>query len=260
MTSVRELDRDAATPLYEQIVDRVSALISDGSFKAGTRLPAERDLCERLGVSRVTLRRALREMFDRDLLVASPQRGWFVAAGSQVMSEPPNALQSFTETGQSLGLAATAQVLMAETREATIEEAEQLRVAPGAAILYLDRLRELDNRPVALHLARVPVDRAPSLPGADFETVSIYASLEAAGHFPTRSDCDVRAETPGSRDTQFLGGAPLLVVRQITYDQRGDPIELSEMRYRGDRYHLQTSLHRRGPSSARSLFSSDQPV
>ncbi len=175
------------------------------------------------------------------------------------MSEPPNALQSFTETGQSLGLTATAQVLMAETREATIEDAEQLRVAPGASILYLERLRQLDGRPVALHLARVPVDRAPSLPDADFEIVSVYASLEAAGHVPTRSDCDVRAETPTARDTKLLGGVPLLVVRQITYDQRGEPIELSEMRYRGDRYHLQTSLHRRGPASASSLFSPDQP-
>jgi GntR family transcriptional regulator len=260
MTSASELDRDAATPLYEQIVERVTALITDGTFRAGARLPAERDLCERLGVSRVTLRRALREMVDRNLLVASPQRGWFVAATSRIMSEPPNALQSFTETGESLGLRATAQVFLAETREASIEEAEQLRVAPGAAILYLERLRHLDGRPVALHLARVPVDRAPSLPDADFETVSVYGSLEAAGRIPTRSDCDVRAETPTVRDARLLGAVPLLVVRQITFDQRGEPIELSEMRYRGDRYHLQTSLHRRGPSSASSVFSPDRPV
>jgi GntR family transcriptional regulator len=259
MTSATELDRDAATPLYEQIVDRVSALITDGSFRAGTRLPAERDLCERLGVSRVTLRRALREMVDRELLVASPQRGWFVAGTHQVMSEPPDALQSFTETGRSLGLVATAQVLTADTREATIEEAEQLRIAPGASILHLDRLRKLDGRPVALHLARVPLDRAPSLRDAELESVSVYASLEAAGHVPTRSDCDVRAESPTPRDAQLLGAVPLLVVRQITYDQRGEPIELAEMRYRGDRYHLQTSLQRRGQSSASSIFSSDQP-
>src|SRR5262249_31342553 len=159
-------------------------------------------------------------------LVASPQRGWFVAAQSQVLSEPRDALQSFTETGESLGLSASAELLAAETRDATIEEAERLRIAPGSAILHLERLRKLDDRPIALHLARVPLDRAPSLADADLEAVSIYASLQAGGHIPTRSDCDVRAETPTSRDARLLGSVPLLVVRQITYDQRGEPIEL----------------------------------
>jgi GntR family transcriptional regulator len=260
MTSASGLDREAATPLYKQIVEQVSSLIADGGFRAGVRLPSERDLCARMGVSRVTLRRALHEMVNSGLLVASPHRGWFVTASSHVMSEPPNALQSFTETGRSLGLSATSDVLMAESREATIEEAEQLRIAPGASILHLERLRELAGRPVALHFVRVPVDRAPSLLDAELESVSVYASLEAAGHTPTRSDCDVRAEVPTPRDSQLLGNMPLLVVRQITYDQRGLPIELSEMRYRGDRYHLQTSLHRRGPSSVNSLVSSDQPT
>jgi GntR family transcriptional regulator len=82
-------------------------------------------------------------MVDSGLLVASPQRGWFVATRNDVMSEPPNAPQSFTETGQSLGLRATSHVLTAESREATIEEAEQLQIAPGASVLHLERLREL---------------------------------------------------------------------------------------------------------------------
>jgi GntR family transcriptional regulator len=253
MTTASGIDRDAPTPLYEQIVQRISSLIADGTFRTGTRLPAERDLSERLGVSRVTIRRSLRELVDSGLLVASPQRGWFVSARADVMSEPPNALQSFTETGRSLGLTASSQVLLAESRDATIEEAEQLRVAPGSVIFHLERVRSLDDRPVALHHVRVPLSLAPALASADLTTVSIYATLERAGHPPTRSDCDVRAEMPTPRDTRLLGSAPILVVRQITYDPRMAPIELAEMRYRGDRYHLKTSLHRDPSTTADAL-------
>jgi DNA-binding FadR family transcriptional regulator len=45
--------------LYRQIADQVTQLIADGDFPAGTRLPAERDLAEQLGVSRPTVREAL---------------------------------------------------------------------------------------------------------------------------------------------------------------------------------------------------------
>ena len=160
------------------------------------------------------------------------------------MSEPPDALQSFTETGRSLGLPRHRGSCSPSQREATIEEAEQLRVAPGSVIFHLERVR------VAGRSAGGAAPGAGAAqPGADAvecrpDKVSIYAALEQAGHPPTRSDCDVRAEMPTQRDSRLLGAAPLLVVRQVTYDQRMTPIELSEIRYRGDRYHLKTSLHR----------------
>jgi len=45
--------------LYQQIADRVRSLIQDGQFPAGSRLPAERELAQQLGVSRPSRREAL---------------------------------------------------------------------------------------------------------------------------------------------------------------------------------------------------------
>ena len=169
-----------------------------------------------------------------------------------MISEPPSALQSFTETGRSLGLVAGATVLLVDEREATIEESESLRIAPGAPIIAIERLRTLDGVPVALHMVRIPLDRAPDLARADFSNMSIYAALKDAGHTPTRGDCDVRSEPPTSRDRELLAAVALLVVRQITFNQRGEPIELMEMRYRGDRYRMKTTLHG-GPNAVPGL-------
>lgn len=44
--------------LFQDITDRITALIEDGTFPPGTRLPGERELSERFGVSRVTIREA----------------------------------------------------------------------------------------------------------------------------------------------------------------------------------------------------------
>jgi DNA-binding FadR family transcriptional regulator len=44
--------------LFQHIVERIIALIEDGSFPSGSRLPGERELSERFGVSRVTIREA----------------------------------------------------------------------------------------------------------------------------------------------------------------------------------------------------------
>ena len=214
----------------------------------------------RLGVSRVTLRRALREMVDRNLLVASPQRGWFVAATSRIMSEPPNALQSFTETGESLGLRATAQVLVGRDPRGCDRggRATASRSGRGHPV---SRAPAPSRRPTGGSAPGAGSGGSRSVtPGRRFrDSVGLSVSSRPRAASPPAAIATCGPDST-VRDARLLGAVPLLVVRQITFDQRGEPIELSEMRYRGDRYHLQTSLHRRGPSSASSVFSPDRPV
>jgi adenylyltransferase/sulfurtransferase len=64
--------------LAEQVAGRLAASILDGGLQAGEQLPAERDLMTRFGVSRATLREALRMLAEHELLAARPGVGWFV--------------------------------------------------------------------------------------------------------------------------------------------------------------------------------------
>lgn len=240
-----ELDparRDA--PLYRQVQQAIAEHIAAGRLNPGEQLPSERTLCERFGISRVTARRALASLVEEGLIEASPGRGWFVSDGP--LGEPPNMLLSFTALARSRGLEPSAQVLAHEVRDATMDEAELLHVAPGAAVLELERVRLLDGLPVAVDHCLIPLAHCPELAEADFTRASVYDILRSkAGLAPTRAECTLEATSAGPAVAPLLGleaGAPVLISRQTTFDQHGEPVESSRLVYRGDRYRFRTTL------------------
>ena len=69
-------------PVYEDVMIRLAGLVKQGRLKPGDRLPSERILSERMGVSRATLREALRVMQLQGLTVSRRGAGNFIASGN----------------------------------------------------------------------------------------------------------------------------------------------------------------------------------
>lgn len=234
-------------PLYLRAALRLRRDIVGGRLVEGQRIAPERALAEQLGVSRLTVRKALRELFDEGLIAPSVGRGWVVAGGR--VGEPPDALLSFSELGKMKGLHASSRVVSMEVRPASVNEAELLGVVAGSELLHLERVRLLDELEIALHRVRVPLARAPRLDEREFTTESLYGVLqETYGIVPCRSDCTIEA-LPASADVAELlkiaPGYPILRFSQVTFDNERKPFELSQMHYRGDRYRFQATLLRR---------------
>jgi len=137
MTSVRPaagaIRADYPDPLWIQALNLINGEIASGSLKPGMRLPPERELCERLKISRVTLRKALTRLVEDGVLNAAHGRGWYVSA-DRGQSEWPSRLESFTETARRMGLTATSIVLRSELVPASLDEAEELGLAPGTPL------------------------------------------------------------------------------------------------------------------------------
>jgi GntR family transcriptional regulator len=238
------MDLNNAQPLYAKVLRQLDMEIAQGSARPGDRLPGERTLCKHFQVSRVTMRRALAELRDRGVIEADGTRGWFVAATA--VGEP-NALMSFSEMARSRGLSPSSRVLRAEVRPATIDEGEALRVAPGAEIFDLERVRLLDGVSVAIEHSRVPLQLAPSLAAANLAAGSLYEALRRDGAGPASADYVLQAIAADARQAALLevkGGAPLLMATAVSHDGRGRPIELSCSIFRGDRYRFRTTLQR----------------
>jgi GntR family transcriptional regulator len=244
--AVSALPGDEAEPLYQRVMRSIQHDIEAGRLTQGTRLPSERELCERLDVSRVTTRRALAGLVEQGVVEASPGRGWFVAAGP--VSEPPNRLLSFSALGRARGLEPTARVVRCETRPASFEEADDLAVAPGAPLFDIERVRLLDGLPVSVDSSLVPLARVPALTSVEWTTASLYAVLRDAGVVPTHADYSVHAESADARIAGLLelpAGGAVLIADQRTYDQDDRPIERGHVVYRGDRYRFRTRLSER---------------
>ena len=244
----------ATWPKFMQVAAVLRAQIDQGQLRG--RLPTERDLCEHFSVSRVTLRRALSTLAENGQLRASWGRGWYVAR--EPLSEPPNALLSFSELAEGRGLVPSAKVLNLETRPASLDEADLLCVAPGSRLLVLERLRFMDSVPVVLqrsHFALARVDGlAEALGSVDVTKVSLYRFLEERwGLVPARADYVVEARAASDAEAELLDvapGSPLLQATQITFDQEGNPFERHWSTYPGDRYRFEASLLRPAHASA----------
>ncbi|GHJ40984.1 GntR family transcriptional regulator [Streptomyces sp. TS71-3] len=233
-------------PLWIQAVNLIHGEIEKGNLKPGARLAPERELCTQLGISRVTLRKALGHLVERGELSASHGRGWYVAR-SAPKKEWPNSLESFSETAARMGLKPHSQVLRATSEPASLDEAERLGIAPGTPLFRLERVRLLDDVAIALDLSRVPMALAPDLAEVDFRTRSLYSTLEEAGVEPVRADSTIEATKADERAAEHLGmapGDPLLVMHQVALGAQQEPLFLSTIRYAGDRYRLRTSFAR----------------
>ena len=233
-------------PLWIQAVALVRGEIEKGILQPGMRLAPERELCQQLGISRVTLRKALARLVDEGVLSASHGRGWYV---SDVMprKEWPNSLESFSETAARMGLRAHSTVLRAEASAASIDEAERLGIAPGTPLFCLERVRFLTGVPIAVDLTRVPMTLVPAIETIDFSDRSLYAALADAGVEPVRADSTIEATKADARIAEHLAmppGDPLLVMHQLALDAQQEPLFTSTIRYAGDRYRLRTSFAR----------------
>lgn len=226
-------------PLYDKVYRDLRDDIEGGRLRPGELLPSERALGERWRVSRITVRRALQQLSEEGLV-----EGRRVAS----LSESLNRLVSFSEMAAERGLVATATVISSAIRDATIDEAERLRIPPGGPIYVLRRARLLGGLPIAMDVSHISYDRVPGIESVDFSTASLYTTLHTRYDIlATRVDYAIEATGATAEEAELLDVAPgsaLLRASEVMYDQHDVATDLGTIVYRGDRYRFHTTLTR----------------
>ena len=225
--------------MYYQLKELIREKVAAGEWQPGDLIPSERELSEKYGISRMTVRQALTELTNERLLRREQGKGTFVAEPK--IEQRLTRLTGFTEDMRKRGMRSGARVLRLELTAAPALPARALQVDPGSStVLLLERLRLAGGEPMALETCYIHFDGAHKLLKENFEDQSLYVLLtEKYDIVPTRAEQQMEAALCNQREQELLGleeAAPVLRNRRVTFDQRGRPFEYTESVYRGDRY------------------------
>ena len=219
--------------------------IREGEWRPGERLPAEPDLAERVGVSRATLRDAIRVLEQDGYLRRAHGSGTYVTQRPLLRN---NLEQNFgvTDLIEEFGMRPGTRERSLREEPADAEVAEGLGVAPGTPVHALRRVRTAGGEPIVLSAdfwAPAVLDPA-RLDGHR----SLYAALQAAGHGVHHGVARIRPATAEPELAARLNvepGALLLVLLQIDYDARDGPLIVSREHHLADAFAM--TVYRKGP-------------
>ena len=229
------MDRSSALPLWAQLradlIDRINA----GEFAGG--FPGEHALTTAYGLSRHTVREALRHLRADGVLIAERGRATRLA-DVPVIEQPLGALYSLFAAVEATGLSQYSVVRALEIRTDPAVAAT-LHMGPDAPLVYLERLRMAGDLPLALDYAWLPAEIAEPLLDVDFTHTALYIELDArCGIRLTGGREDVTAVVPESADAALLDlddrSAALSIRRLGFMGER--PVELRRTLIRGDRF------------------------
>ena len=224
---------DDASPLYEQVMQRILSDIDEGVYSAGDRIPKEAELCEKYDVSRITVRRAVEELSKKGVLEKHQGKGTFVS----VLRENVRLreIQSFHEAQRRQGKRTTTKVIHVKTVEASEKDAAELGLLPGQMIIETLRVRYVNNVPVVLEKNHFSM--AYSYLTEYNLTESLYNILRGFGVEPTKAGHEVSLRRADSQEAKYLGvsrDTPLVLLNEVVYDQKGRPLHNSRQLIRGD--------------------------
>lgn len=212
----------------------------------GDAIPSERTLCERFGVSRMTVRQAVDALVGEGLLVREQGRGTFVAP--QRMDFEMR-LTTFGEEMRRRGMRPETRVLGVGTVRASAEAADALGTVLDAPLHHLRRVRYADGSPMSIEQHWVPVALVPDLV-ADGPPASMHEALRAVGLDPSWGEETLTASDATDEEAALLDLRTSRAVLRATRRtfSADTPAMYSRACYRGDRYSVWVPLSAPGPA------------
>jgi GntR family transcriptional regulator len=214
--------------LSESLAESLRDRFDRGEWKPGEKLPSEHEIAAEYGVSRATVRTALRALDGRGLTVTVHGLGSFATAATAMVSADLQRLESISETIVRMGRVPSSTFRAISIREATEQEAVALSIPIDARVLATQREIHADGDVVAYSHDAVPL----AVLGDDFDVRSVDGSLFS---LLEAHDIEVRSSLTGihaSHGEEIEWGDPaphtlFVLLEQAHFDERNRGVAFS---------------------------------
>ena len=199
-------------PKYESIRQDLIELIENGTYAPGSELPSETDLITKYSVSRITIRRALEELYLDDYIEKKQGKRAYVKQKNKVQAL--DGISSYTEEILAQGMTPSRKVIAAGLRLGTPEEQNILLIDKADPVYYLERVIYADQTPLCYTTTAIPYDYFRDIEQHDFSIHSLYDVIENNYHIKiTTSSLKLKAVPAKGLVSEYLDmekGSPLL--------------------------------------------------
>jgi GntR family transcriptional regulator len=235
--TIFRINTTSNVPLPHQIKENLREAVENETLRPQDMLPSERELCAVYGVNRAAVRQALHELVQEGLLGQVPGLGTFVAEPKVVQVLPT--VMGFSARMRQEGHTTLNRVLSQDSEPASASIARRLRIAQGAPVMRMARLRIVDNEPLMIETSFLSLDRFPDMLHDDFTLRSLYDVISARyGIHVLALDQTLEPVLMTAYEATLLNstsGSPAMLMEVTAFADPDDPFEFSKAIVRGDK-------------------------
>ena len=238
----------AFSPLYQQIKGLILQSLQSGEWKPGEGIPSEMDLAARYRVSQGTVRKAIDELANGNLLVRRQGKGTFVATHAEQQVQY-RFLKLLPDEGDPKSEGpAQRKIIDCKRLRANADIGRALALRTGDAVLQVRRVLSFAGAPTILEDLWLPGNPFKGLTAERLSEYDgpMYALFETEfGVRMVRADESIRAVNPDAEQAKLLqvdAATPLLSVERVAYTYNDTPMELRRGLYRTDTHHYRNAL------------------
>ncbi|WP_394183283.1 histidine utilization repressor [Marinomonas posidonica] len=228
---------DVSQPIYAKLKQAIVLKITSGEWSVNQRVPSELEVVKALGVSRMTVNRALRELTAEGFLVRHQGLGTFVAEkkAHSALFEVHNIAEEIAARGHQH----QSELLVLESAKASVEEAVSLGVRTNHNIFRSVILHFENDLPIQIEERIVNASLAPDYDQQDFSTHTSYEYLMSVAPM-TEGEHLVEAILPNQEECQRLQVSPqepCLQIKRRTWSGE-DIVTVARLLHPGSRFQL----------------------
>lgn len=205
---------------YLEIQNKILQQIINGSLPEGGMLPSENQLAQAFGVTRTTIRRALKNLEDERYLTSKKGLGRIIRNRPKQILSYLNKLESIEAMIYSSGQQLIELDRKLETGNMNENQAKLLQCDEGSPYMRLVRLRAIENTPVAVTINIFPENKAPV--GLDSFKGSLLSYMKLLGSPIDFAETTIQVPHPADPYAVLLHDnqefVPIVICQQLHYD------------------------------------------